>query len=60
MSSRRRVKLHREKLADRLAAERAKKAEPRSLGGFLAGLGEHMLTAEKSTQLKLGGGCPTE
>ncbi len=57
MSSRRRVKLHREKLADRLAAERAKKAEPRSLGGFLAGLGEHMLTAEKSTQLKLGGGA---
>ncbi len=57
MSSRRRVNLHRDKLADRLVSERAKTADPRSLGVFLDGLGEHMRTAQKSTQLKLGEGA---
>ncbi len=58
MSSRRRVKLHRDKLADRLAAKRREVAPSVGMVAVLERLAEH--GRSESKQLELGGGCPTE
>ncbi len=55
MSSRRRVNLHREKLADRLAAERRKVAPPVGMAAVLERLAERGRSG--SEQLKLGEGA---
>jgi hypothetical protein len=55
MSGRRRVKLHREKLADRLAAERVKNAPPVGMAAVLERIAEH--GRSESKQLALGEGA---
>jgi hypothetical protein len=55
MSSNRRVKLHREKLADRLAAERRKNAPPIGMAAVMERIAEH--GKSESKQLELGEGA---